>query len=133
MARAAFQQELGQVAGSASWRRFLRSLAAPADATQPPGQGPSPAHNDYLWGAFFATGTGPPGYLDSLVAQCRFLTAHSAKASQRQLFYDTGRSAVWSLKSNAHQDSTVARYLQNPAVRQRLDDVATQYQKINPR
>lgn len=128
-ARADFRRELGQLGGPASWQRFLLTLTAPADPTRPPGQGPSPAHNDYLWGAFFATGQ--PRYLDSLVAQCRLLVVRPADARQRQLFYTTGWSAGWSLKSNGDQDSTVAAYLRTPQVRQRLEAIGNQYRQAN--
>jgi hypothetical protein len=130
--RADFRRALSQAsAGSpAAWQQLLLSLTDPPYAPRTPGQGPTPPHNDYLWGAFFATGQ--PRYLDSLVAQCRYLNVPHPDANYRQLFFFTGQSAVWSLKANARQDSTVAAYLRLPLVRQRLADIIAQYQHNNP-
>ena len=129
-ARPAFRQALDQVPGSEAWHRLLRTLTDPPTTAPPAGRGPSPEHNDYLWGTFFATGQ--PCYLDSLVAQCRYLNVPPADANHQAVFFFTGQSAAWSLHSNAGQDSTVARYLRTPPVRQRLSDIFTEYQRTHP-
>lgn len=69
---------------------------------------PSPSHNDWMWGAYFASGD--TEYLDGIIATL----PHSAHRESQEVFL-AGATARWSLASNAQQHFAIERY-----VRERL-------------